>query len=660
MGLNQEVPAPKDPSQSLRSIVMEMLFPHDLQGKAILFFVLLGSLAYWLCSFWLYPDAPLSVTALYRGNDDIHYYPLVKALSGFRTGESFVHEFAGSGLRSFPFLPLFPHAVLFRFLGPACFIAADLLFVWLHYSFAAALLRSVGIRQKFSRLAGFCLTLGVLNCSVKIRFPPFFSLLNTCLDFNFWDWRFPRPLISGPVLLLALIVLVTMFNSARALKGRAVWILLGLSTACLIQTDMFSAIVFCFCAAPVILFMFIAGNSSRGCIVRGVILSVFAGTMACLPFFIQRIYEHPDIPPRLGLFPVDRFAFLFQPQGLSLAALVLILFSILEVLRRCLPAYVSPLHTRSSRLFAFMCLPVCFALPVSVLLSGKTIQPYHFSMVSSTFLSYGVLIQILILLEIAASIYLPFPSKAFRRMIWRTIFISTVVFCLLVNVRAAWRSAQLKTHIRADFQEFETLPDYRSHFTELVQELQKKKYAACRVAGTFDCQVICWWLTFGGGESFLADPFLSTLPDEEIELRLIYFCQLLGMDSVMFSEFITRYYVNIVWLGHNKYQASRVYRYSDPGDYSPESLKKIFSTPGVRHWEETWTLFLPLSVQKRLRIRYEQEKRDKNLRLDLIILTRNDIKAGRSPVSEDFVPVFENPVFKVWINKRVLNEHGLE
>ena len=640
---------------SLRRIVTDEFFPKDRQGQLMILFVVLCALSYWIISFLLYPDSPLSILALYRGSDDCHYYPLVKALSDLTFGESVVYEYEGSGVRSFSFIPLFPHAVLFRFFGAACFIIADVFFVCLHYLAAAILLRAIGFQHKICRLVSLCLTLGVLNCSFVIRLPASLSMLSAQIGFSFWDWRFPRPLISGPILLLILLLIVNIFNSTNAFEKKIVWVIFGLASAVLFQADLYSSMALCMCAAIVFVLMFYFNKSLRRNI-TGVILCVLAGVLVSTPFIIQRIYEHPDISRRLGLFAVERTAFFFQPQGLMLALSVFVMALFLEVLKRCLPDAVSSAHIRVSRLLTFLCLSSCFTLPISVFLLGKTIQPYHFRMVSNTISSYAVLIHLLIYFETVAPVLRPFHSQAFRKRLWTMLHISIIALCLIVNTRAAWRTAQLKSHIRADIPAWKKLPDYRMHFTEMVMELKKKKYDSCTVAGMFDGQVMRWWCTWGGGKCILADPFLSTLPDDEIESRLIYFCQLLGMDQSEFSEFITQYYVNVFWIGHNKYQASNVYRFSNLDDYSPEDVKEILSTPGVQYLEETWSVFLPVSEQKRLAIRFEQEKRSDNPRLDLIILTRNEIEAGYFPVTKDFIVVFENPVFQIWINKRIQNK----
>ena len=153
----------------------------------------------------------------------------------------------------------------------------------------------------------------------------------------------------------------------------------------------------------------------------------------------------------------------------------------------------------------------------------------------------------------------------------------------------------------------------------------------------------------------MAEPSFSTLPDSEVESRLVDFCRLLGMTPDRFASFIRKPWVLIFWIGHNKYQASRMYTFSPMEDYSPEDQKKILSSPWLESWQSSWNIILPLSEEKRLRHQYVQETMPQH-RLDLIILTRNEIDPGLSPVSDDFVLEFENPVFQVWVRRGLISK----
>jgi hypothetical protein len=635
---------------------METLFPHDRKGKVIIFLVLLSGLTYWFFSCWHHPHDPLSVAALYRGSDDMSYYPVVKALSECTIGESAVYEYAGSGVRSCPFLPLLVHAGLFRFFGPAAFVIGEVLFTILYYLLAVTVLRACGISQSLSRLVSFCLTAGMLNFTITVPSP--FDHSNTTLFFDFWDRRFPRPLISGSLLLVPILLLMKLCSPTDTLISKSFWILFGIAAAGLLQADPYSSIVFFLGAGMAFVFLLFTARQQRSGILRGMMLCIPAGVLTSLPLFIQRLLEHPDLPRRYGVFPVDRNFFLFAFQNTGVIALVIMLAICLEILKRGMPGSVTPAQVRYSQLLSLLCVAACLALPISGLVLGKTIQPYHFALVSITVASYGVLIHALLLLQIAFTRFQASLGETGRcsvQRFMRALSIVIVIAALLFTMQSTSSAARKSTHIRADFPEWEVLQDYRRHFTALIGELQHKRYAACKVAGLFDHQMAMWWLTFGGGKLFLVEPYSSTVSDREVESRFFSFCRLLGMTPDSFISFIKKPSILSFWFGINKYQASRLHTFSPMEDYSPENQKKILSTPGVESWQSTWNVILPLSEEKRLRYEYEREPVHSR-HLDLIILTRSEIDSGFSPQLEDFTLGFENPVFQVWVRRSLLNK----
>lgn len=647
----------RDMLPSFWNMFTETLLPRDREGQIIIFLVLLTGLTYWFFSFWHYPNDPLSVAVLYRGSDDMIYYPFVKALSDCTIEESVVYEYAGSGVRSYPFLPLLVHAGLFRFFGPAAFVIGEVLFTLLYYLLAVTLLRACGVSQPLSRLVSFCLITGILNFTITVPSP--FAHSSTTLYFDFWDRRFPRPLVSGPLLLGAILLLMKLCSPTDTLKSKSLWILFGIAAAVLPQADPYAAIVFFLAAGVAFVFLLCTARHQRSEILKGMMLCIPAGMLTSLSLFIQRFMEHPDLPRRYGVFPIDRDFFLFEFQNAGVIALVVILAICLEILKHSLPGSVTPAQARFSRLLSLLCVSACFALPVSGFVLGKTIQPYHFALVSITFASYGVLIHALLLLQIAFARVQSSLSETGRcstERLMRALAILIITVGLLFNMLSTFSTVRKSTHIRADFSEWEALQDYRRHFAALIRELQHKRYAACKVAALFDCQVSFWWLTFGGDKLFLAEPFISTVSDREVESRYMNFCHLLGMTPDRFISFIRKPSILTFWFGHNKYQASRMYTFSPMEDYSPEDNNKIVSTPGVESWQASWNNILPLSEQDRLRHQYEGEIIHSQRRLDLIILTRYEIDSGLSPISDDFTLGFENPVFQVWVRKNLLSK----
>src|SRR5664279_4858222 len=80
-------------------------------------------------SFWIIPallaaDKSPDGLVLFRQSGDPDYLPLVAAAADLKFGEISVKEYAGTGVRSFPYVPIAIHAMFYRVAGSAGFILA--------------------------------------------------------------------------------------------------------------------------------------------------------------------------------------------------------------------------------------------------------------------------------------------------------------------------------------------------------------------------------------------------------------------------------------------------------------------------------------------------------------------------------------------------------
>jgi hypothetical protein len=196
--------------------------------------------------------------------------------------------------------------------------------------------------------------------------------------------------------------------------------------------------------------------------------------------------------------------------------------------------------------------------------------------------------------------------------------------------------------------EWKALVNYRTDFVAVIKELSKKEYRDCKILGTFDPQLSSWWISFKHGYAYIADPFITTVSDAEIESRLIYFCKVVGMNAEDFRSFVNRFYVNAFWLAHNKYQASQAYTFAPIWDYEESMQKKIKETSIL----DSWRIAIPTSEQRRLVNQFNiKDAQDNNRRLDLVILTSDESLKDFTPPEDTFVFRYSNSTFRVWKRK---------
>jgi hypothetical protein len=287
--------------------------------------------------------------------------------------------------------------------------------------------------------------------------------------------------------------------------------------------------------------------------------------------------------------------------------------------------------------------------PVSILILGKTIQPYHFDDRGSRLCSYVVIgfavswIDLILERLIKQSRFAVWRKPVIRRCVHAaTLFLalSCVGYKLFSREASGFRS-----HLRDDYYTHtpQTRPSYRESFAELASFLESNVRHDSVIA-SFDDQLFSWWITFHRGYWFLVEPFVSSLPDDELESRLALLCKLLGMSSQEYVEFIQHEYINVFFLGCEKYQASQWHSYSPLDDYTDQQRQRILQSDNV------WQVIIPQSELRRLKRQYENvtmKEFDKRA-LDVIVLSNSGPEDKWAPPANAWELIFENNGFRVY------------
>ena len=620
-------------------------FLFALIGVAIL------ALLPWVLSRRAFPNEPFDVTVVYRDlGGDIQYFPLVTQLARGTLTEQSIRESSGSALRSFPFLTLSPHAVCFALFGAYGYPLADLVVSELYFLLVLLFLRTLRVSAVPSTAVAFLLAWNVpCNLSTHLGLGPLeidFPLVGVI-----WGKRIPRPFVSE-VFMLLMLVAVTHFLVTKK-PGRAIpWLAVAGAFGLLLQGDVHSAIIFAF-SGPVLL-----GVVKRAGLRRSLANLLAAGMLFVViisPFLAQRLLEHPDIPVRWGVFEVPRLAGLQEHwRNMAEPALAVALISLLAwdmTRRRTGRVYFGAPSslTRVAVYFAVLLIVAFSSIPLSILFLGKSLQTSHFINRATIICSYTVIAFAVMWLDRVAAQLLESHERVrrLRRALLILLQASVVaLFACFLGFKVFLSKRPLyQDHLRTDFFQHlnELSPSYRRSFTELVRFLDGN-VPPDSVLASFDHQVFAWWMTFHRGHWFLVEPFVSTVPDEELETRLAVLCKLLDMPPDEYSEFIQLDYVNTFWLGLDKYQASRWHTYSSLDDYTQEQRRAI------RERSSNWNVIIPQCELVRLRRRFEDVTLSEldGRELDVIVLTRGQPERKYAPPSESWKAVFENEIFRVY------------
>lgn len=605
---------------------------------------LVAVLAYWAVGLRQYP---LDVLVTYRFGDD-GYLPLVVGLAEPTLGDPARFEEHGAGVVSFPPLNLLPHAIALRALGPAGFVVMDALLVVAVYALTRALFRAATLPLPLARLLALCsasATPGLVAAALgalHLRFPV-----------ALWDVRFPRPLVTHVYELLCCLLLLRLVAGERH-RERREWLVAGAALGVAVQGNPWAGFTLLAGAALVVVVLWrrrFRDDPRRLGALAAQAGAVFASTF-CF-YALQRLLEDPSMPARLGLFPVPRSAPLLDGD-VALEGLAPGVWAACVV---ALSARLDPAGVQRRRALTFLAaLPAIagVALPVSCVVLGKTIQPYHFPEAMRWFAGVSLLASLGVAAHLVVLAAPPAWLAAARASSRRAVLARGGATTLVIVAQLSWAlpkhagRADLRAHARPlAGREYQAVrPDLHVALPDLVRELRRPGYADAKVLAAFDPLVTSWWSAFGGGAVFAPNPFVTTASDDAVERRLLLLCGVLQLEPEQVGELLSDYEVATLSLGCAKYQASAAHRFAALSEYSPE-LQDWIPRSSIYN---NWLVALPRSERRRLVERYRELRREAPPlpRLDLIVLTNGPTQGPLRPDPRRFALVYQDRVFRVY------------
>ncbi|HEY8241807.1 MAG TPA: hypothetical protein VIH35_10190 [Kiritimatiellia bacterium] len=360
---------------------------------------------------------------------------------------------------------------------------------------------------------------------------------------------------------------------------------------------------------------------------------------AASPFVVQRLTEHPDAARRLGVYAVSRLHPFFLTSRADFVLLVAVfaagIAAFVCATRRRDQTWSTPAkHAIAAGLV--LCTAGFFAMPLTCVLAGKMTQPYHFPIVHHVLCSYFLLL----LGAGAASVLLGTRWT-------RAAGIAAALAACAAIVYAGWNT-------RASARAWEANEGEQATWDELTDVFAGPEFAQAQVLGTFNFRAYSWWTTFKGGFAYCPDAFTSTLPDAELEERVVRLIRMTGMERVAFERFIHDAPMNTRWIGHDKYQASRAHTFAPLEDYDDAARERIART-GILSWSDSWHIELPTAERDRLLAAFdgmdEAQLALAKLRVpDVILLDNSEFSEGLAP-SSGYTLARTTTSFRVWLRR---------
>jgi hypothetical protein len=601
-----------------------------------------------LSSWWpmLRGDLEPSIATVHRTAGDIQYQPLIYALADLNLGDGSVLEQHGTGVASFPVAAILPHAVSVGLLGHYGWVVADVAVGVAYFLLGRLILTRIGLPGRWASLASIALLLGCFFDAFAVLFAqgiPFGPFPSFSVVAPHSAFRFPRPFVTEVFALFAIAALLAFcFPGVQRGASARRWdaLVAGVAVAALAQADIYAA------AAMLPVFMLVvtgrlawelADPERRSLGLQRAILLLVAAGVLFTPFALQRLLEHPDIPRRFGAYAVPRSSASLSTSALQQFAVALVIAAILAAAGSLRAGWREAPAARRT-LLSLACL---FALaagsavakPLFVMATGTMVQEYHFDL---QFAQRGGLA--FAFLGVSGVWFL---ARALPTSRW--LERGAAIACAVLVCVWAFRHASLDYrrplpgyHARPDFFHYGELGEsYLRDFEQLAKELSARAETGLRVLATLDHELAVWWIGTQGGAVLNPDPFVTPLPDAEIERRLVAFGAATQLDLREFIRFLVQDdnpvlnnsygHNNVVvnlFLGHQKYGGA-----------------------------SGWHLRIPPAELARLRQLYRDEAGRDAYRIDGIALFARGVLSGLIPDPRRFVLVYQNATFRLYLHR---------
>src|SRR5262249_19358478 len=188
-----------------------------------------------------------------------------------------------------------------------------------------------------------------------------------------WGDRIPRPFVTDIALVLMLCALVAVATSPARRQSRSAWIVLGVAAGILIQSDVYGAMGLLPVATVLLVGVLVRDRKIDREKLRPMLWFGVAALVCCIPFLVQSSFAHPDLSRRMGLFSLPRHL-IWLPRE-EKERLNFIIASYLAL--RFLISYPDRRTPSALTVLAMSSLFTYYSITYSILLLGKTIQPYH-------------------------------------------------------------------------------------------------------------------------------------------------------------------------------------------------------------------------------------------------------------------------------------------
>tara|TARA_B100001964_G_C14238986_1_gene604004 strand:+ start:230 stop:2098 length:1869 start_codon:yes stop_codon:yes gene_type:complete len=583
----------------------------DYQFKINFFILSLISLGFfigkWTISFSIFPEEDLFLKVITDSrNDGAMYFHYVKSLASLDFKNNFHPDVVSSDYIMSPIGSIIFHTFLFKIFGIKSFIILELISI-----FAFLLIFFLIFKQfEISDL------LSILLASLMFVLPLMVSKLNilnieeiNTFANNFYNLRFPRPLVSQLYFFLFIYILI-ISSSDNILKIKY---LLPLSAIAALSLSSFF-FVFCTQLISFLIFLLIKYKKKIFNLIKyyykNIIISCLVFLFLIAPFVILLANTNESYNSRLGIFSInlnDKI-FLIKHYLLKLTRLkILILYFIIFIL-----CYLHKKYFKKNKniinIFLIIFISSILSPMLFIVLANKVSFLYHFNnlVVVSVFL-------LLIIIFLAFSIEILSKYK-FPNFFQKFPILIIIIMISLYNVDFYFKNFNKINNDKGRYE--------KNKIIKLIKKNNKLDIENSNLL-SFDNEILIWSILNNIKYLKILDGTFSIKDDHLTETDLIEVFKFLKLKKENFIDFLANKkkgyrYINsdarqIFW---QKYQANSLFTYMNSDDFEKETLDFIkSSSPFYAH-----QFAIPRFEMKRLINKFDLIKNKENFYPDIVVI----------------------------------------
>tara|TARA_Y100000590_G_scaffold246048_1_gene276439 strand:+ start:861 stop:2729 length:1869 start_codon:yes stop_codon:yes gene_type:complete len=590
----------------------------------------------WWVSFTFFPEEDNILKIIHDSHSDSYmYFHYIKTLSDLSFNNIFHPEYSANSLKLIPIGSVFLHSFFYKIFGFFGFIFLELFSIFVFLIIFFLIFKQLKISNQSAILLSFVMFVLPLLL-FKINFINL-DEINTFAS-NFYNLRFPRPLIAQLYLFLYIYILIIALNDDifKFKYTISIGILLGLT---------FSSFFFIFLLQLISLLIILIYNYKLNLIHKikennkKIILTTIIFLFLISPFIYLLINTNESYTQRLGLFNISfenkiflikHYLYkLFRPKIFLLYFLIGIFYFVVK------NKFFH--HKKFIDVFLILFLSSIISPIIFIILSNKISFLYHFnnlvvitSIILLIFMSLIFVLKLINFLE-NKKYYLPLNL--------------TIIFILLIFYHFSETFVGYK-NLKEDQGRLE-----RNQIISLIKNNSNINIKYLNLL-TFDTQLMSWAVLNDVKFLKILDGTYSVKEDTTTENDLIEVFKFLSLDKKDFKNFLKNKKIGYRYINHDarmifwqKYQANSLFTFKNSKNFEKNILSFIKnSSPFYAH-----QFAIPNDEFLRLLNKFEKIKENLNFEPQIVIIDNSHKLLNKAKLNmKNYCEYFIGEKYKVF------------